>query len=61
MKFINENKSKDDMISSLTNQMEANKLSKGKDGDAEQARVRLQSELNEMKAKYQSLEQKHAS
>ena len=60
MKIINDFKSKDDTITNLNSQLDAFKLTKGKDTEVEQVRVRLESELNEMKAKFQSLEQNYA-
>ena len=43
-------------IINLNSQMEATKLSKEKDSEAELSRERLQKELNDMKAKYSALE-----
>ena len=59
MKIINDNRSKDEMISSFNTQMEAVLL--GRDCEGEHSRERIQSELNDLKAKYEQLEQKYAS
>ena len=61
MNIINDNKSKDSIISNLDSQLQASQLAKRKYDEVEQSNERLEYELNDMKAKYLSLEQKFVS
>ena len=59
--MMNDNKNKDDVIATLSSQMEALKLNQGRHCETEVSRDKLQKELDSMTTKYQSLEQKYTS